>query len=136
MALNAQRAAEEAAGLVRWLRPEFQNPDLQRQQQQPLTLIDDEVEEGPPAGKPGKKKPAAKTGTVGGEKPAQRQWPKARTAQAKAVLAALRDFGRPATAAELAQCFARAQAETVDELLQAIVTLGLARRTRGGKYAC
>ncbi len=27
VALNAERAAEEARGLVRWLRPEFQNPD-------------------------------------------------------------------------------------------------------------
>src|SRR5436309_1972762 len=26
VALNAERAAEEARGLVRWLRPEFQNP--------------------------------------------------------------------------------------------------------------
>ena len=28
VALNAKRAAEEAAGIVRWLRPEFQNPAL------------------------------------------------------------------------------------------------------------
>ena len=30
VALNAERAAEEARGLVRWLRPEFQNPAAQR----------------------------------------------------------------------------------------------------------
>ncbi|WP_200347093.1 hypothetical protein [Halochromatium glycolicum] len=29
VALNAERAAEEACGRVRWLRPEFQNPDGQ-----------------------------------------------------------------------------------------------------------
>ena len=29
VALNAERAAEEARGLVRWLRPEFQNPQAQ-----------------------------------------------------------------------------------------------------------
>ncbi|MBK7011853.1 MAG: hypothetical protein IPH43_03605 [Xanthomonadales bacterium] len=26
VALNAERAAEEARGLVRWLRPDYQNP--------------------------------------------------------------------------------------------------------------
>jgi hypothetical protein len=31
VALNAQRAAEEAAGRVRWLRPAFQNPAAPRQ---------------------------------------------------------------------------------------------------------
>jgi hypothetical protein len=34
----------------------------------------------------------------------------------------------------LAQRFHRAQREVLDELLQALVTLGQARRTRGGKY--
>jgi hypothetical protein len=30
VALNAERAAEEQKGLVRWLRPEFQNPDARK----------------------------------------------------------------------------------------------------------
>jgi hypothetical protein len=28
LALNAERADEERRGIVRWLRPEFQNPEL------------------------------------------------------------------------------------------------------------
>jgi hypothetical protein len=30
VALNAERAAEEARGIIRWLRPEFQNPELRK----------------------------------------------------------------------------------------------------------
>ena len=48
MALNAQRAAEEAQGLIRWLRPEFQNPALKGEQQQTLSLIGDEAEDEQP----------------------------------------------------------------------------------------
>ncbi len=32
--------------------------------------------------------------------------------------------------------FARAHRETLDELLDALVSLGQARRTRGAKYTC
>lgn len=41
VALNAQRAAEEAAGRVRWLRPAFQNPAVARQA--PLSLSNEEL---------------------------------------------------------------------------------------------
>ena len=134
VALNAERAAEEAQGLIRWLRPEFQNPALKAEQQQTLSLIGDEAaKDDQPATKAGEKKTAAAN-----EKPAdksvKREWPKGRAAQAKAVLTVLRDCDGPLTADELAQRFTRAQRETIDELLQALVTLGQARRTRGGKY--
>jgi hypothetical protein len=46
VALNAERAAEEARGLVRWLRPEFQNPPSKaapRQDEMEAT-VDDEAE--------------------------------------------------------------------------------------------
>ena len=39
--LNAERAAEEARGLVRWLRPEYQAPDEAPATQATLTLNDD-----------------------------------------------------------------------------------------------
>ena len=41
VALNAQRVAEEAEGLVRWLRPEFQAPEeMQRKTQQSQLVVD------------------------------------------------------------------------------------------------
>ena len=128
MALNAQRAAEEAQGLVRWLRPEFQNPAAKAEQQTLSLIGDDGAEDDRPAPAAGKEKSAGPA--------AKREWPKGRAAQAKAALTVLRDFGGPLTADELAQRFTRAPRETIDELLQALVTLGQARRTRGGKFAC
>jgi hypothetical protein len=46
VALNAERAAEEARGLVRWLRPEFQNPQSKAapQQDEIDATVDGEVE--------------------------------------------------------------------------------------------
>jgi hypothetical protein len=38
VALNAERAKEEAAGLVRWLRPEYQNPDGAQAHQSALAI--------------------------------------------------------------------------------------------------
>jgi hypothetical protein len=52
------------------------------------------------------------------------------------VLGALRDCEGPATADELARRFRRPHRETLDELLLALVALGQARRTRGGKFTC
>jgi hypothetical protein len=40
VALNAERAAEEARGLVRWLRPEFQNPSAQTAPAQGYLAVD------------------------------------------------------------------------------------------------
>lgn len=44
VALNAERAAEEARGLVRWLRPEFQNPAGAKPTQPELVGDEDEEE--------------------------------------------------------------------------------------------
>jgi len=70
-----------------------------------------------------------------GLRPAKRDWPKTREAQAKAVAAALRDCESSVAPEELAQRFTRAQRDVIEELLEAMATLGLARRLRGGKYA-
>ena len=83
--------------------------------------------------KPSRRKgtqPATKTKS---KKPAKRPWPKEREAQAKAVLAALRDCPAPVTPEELAKHFTRGHRATIEELLQALVTLGQARKVRG-KY--
>jgi len=50
VAVNAERAKEEAAGVVRWLRPHYQNPRGAQPQQAALAVA---VE---PEAKPGKRK--------------------------------------------------------------------------------
>lgn len=43
VALNVERAAEEARGLVRWLRPELQNPQAARVPEQTTFAVDEDV---------------------------------------------------------------------------------------------
>ncbi|MDX9975426.1 MAG: class I SAM-dependent DNA methyltransferase, partial [FCB group bacterium] len=84
VALNAERAAEEARGQVRWLRPDYQAPDHT------------------PA-------PATQTALLPGDATAaptaQPPWPTELAARATAVRAALAAFARPVTAAEVAAAF-------------------------------
>lgn len=145
VALNAERAEEESRGIVRWLRPEFQNPTAGGAKQKGLALVDDdpaddEADRPKRRGKGQATKPAGlKTGRVDrdaktAETP-KRDWPKTRESQAKAVAAALRECDASVTPDELARRFTRAQRDTIEELLQAMTTLGLARKLRGGKYA-
>jgi hypothetical protein len=105
VALNAKRAAEEANGLVRWLRPEFQDPQRRSAatpaataaQQPPLPDTED-TEEGLADG--------SSTATAAARSPARQTWPAALPEQMRAVaelLAAQR--GAPLTEAALAERF-------------------------------
>jgi very-short-patch-repair endonuclease len=69
VALNAERAAEEARGLVRWLRPEFQNPQAAPAQ----TVIDTGPEDDTPEA----------VAPLAAAKP--QPWPKDAVAQVRAV---------------------------------------------------
>ncbi|MBC7368941.1 MAG: class I SAM-dependent DNA methyltransferase [Undibacterium sp.] len=112
--LNATRAAEEARGQIRWLRPEFQAPT-----QAGLTLT---TRPAKPAKKSKPGIPAAKKSR------AKPTWPQERPAQVEAVATALAAATAPVSAADLAATFARGKKETVAEILAALVTLGRARR--------
>ena len=116
VALNAERAAEEAQGLVRWLRPEYQAPAEYgiRNTQYALIQEDSLVYE-----------VTLETGPL-------LPWPSRMAEQAQSVRAALAALGGPASAAQVAAAFAGAPAERVAELLEMLVTLGQARGTEGG----
>ncbi|MDB5328841.1 MAG: hypothetical protein JWM57_4410, partial [Phycisphaerales bacterium] len=110
--LNHERAEEEKRGIIRWLRPEFQNRQTVRQ----LDLI---------AGKTAKAGKAAK-----GEKPARPKkaakipWPKSLVEQAKAVRTVLAAGGTAMAAADVAKASSRANMDTIGELLKTLVSLG------------
>ena len=114
-ALNAQRAAEERAGTIRWLRPAFQNPTSTATQTALAT-----------GDEPAAVKPAAAKA-----KPA---WPKALAAQVQAVEAALAAMPGAVTSAALAKTFTRAPVAAVAEILETLATLGRARREANGRY--
>lgn len=110
VALNAERAEEEARGTIRWIRPEFQAPP-----QQTMAL--------PAAGdRPVQAKSIVKRSR------AKPRWPDDRAAQVETVFAALANVEKPVTAKELATTFARADAKAVAEILSALVTLGRIHR--------
>ena len=107
VALNAERAAEEKTGLIRWLRPDFQAPQGERpvtQRQIGLAIARDEPTEQPAA------KPA---------------WPSALPEQ----LALLRSvmFGDVATAASksLTKQFRGAKKKEIETALESLEALGI-----------
>ncbi len=111
VALNAERAAEERRGLIRWLRPELQHPA------------------GTGAITAASASDAAAVDT--GPKP---DWPKTLPDQFQALRTALAARAAPVTAADLAQGFTRAPRAKVAELLDTLASLGHARRLDDGRY--
>ncbi len=132
VALNAERAAEEQRGLIRWLRPEFQNPSGGRTIQPELDIEPEEEEETADTGKKSKRgaKPQA---AKSAEK--KMSWPKKLAEQAHAVAQRLQTADKPLTAADLARAFTKAKEADIAELLETLVTLGKARPVKGDRYA-
>ncbi len=95
-ALNAERAAEEARGVIRWLRPEFQNPQAASATPAPTQAEID-------VGSAGEE---ADTGTVAA-KPDSKPlpWPKDPVEQVRAVAAVLAASAMPLSADDLASRF-------------------------------
>jgi len=110
VALNAERANEEASGLIRWLRPEYQNP------------------QGAPARRSALVIPTLNPQPSTLNSPRKLPWPRTLAERVKAVSAALAAVKQPVTAAELAKGFARVKAEAVGEILETLCTMGHARR--------
>ncbi len=122
--LNAERAAEEARGVVRWLRPEFQNPARSGAgaTQKKLAMEDDlAMEDGP----------AVAAVAVKVEK---QPWPASVTERFTAVRTALAQQAAPATAADMAKHFKGGRVKSVEELLDLMVSIGQARQTDDGRY--
>jgi len=115
-ALNAERAAEERRGLIRWLRPALQHPGGHADDGA-TTQAEAQLGLAPP--------------TASGPKP---DWPKTLPEQFQALRAALAARPGPGSAADLAQCFTRAPRARVAGLLETLVSLGHARRLEDGRY--
>jgi SAM-dependent methyltransferase len=110
--LNQQRAAEEEAGVVHYLRPNYQAPG---QQQVVLVLSATTT--------------SVTTSTV------LPPWPKALAEQMQAVRAVVQQAMTPLTAAQVAACFQRTRPEKVRPLLDTLTALALVRPALEGMYA-
>ncbi|KMW60726.1 hypothetical protein AIOL_000890 [Candidatus Rhodobacter oscarellae] len=112
VALNKERAEEEARGHIRWLRPDYQNP------------------EGRVAAK-GKTKDMDLGVTAKVEKA---PWPKTLPDQIAAVREALTEMGE-ASPEQIARRFVRARTNSVQPLLDSLTALGQAEKMDTDRYA-
>ena len=106
MALNAHRRAEEASGLVRWLRPEYQAPHAAPIQAQLGGLIPAEITVGPRRKQP---------------------WPTTLTEQVRAIKDSLRATPFQ-TSQQIAAGFKPASRTRVSEILETLTILGQTRQ--------
>ena len=111
VALNKERAEEEVAGQIRWLRPEYQKPeDKQATAGRSMEMdlgVAAKVEKAP--------------------------WPKALPDQIAAVRKALSELGE-ATPEQIARRFMRARVTSVQPLLESLAALGQAEKVEDGHY--
>ncbi|MGE0102857.1 MAG: DNA methyltransferase [Blastocatellales bacterium] len=113
--LNAERAREERTGLIRWLRPDYQNKSgvqttIETGTDEPVTI----------------EKPVRKV--------TRRPWPKSLPEQASALRSALAEQPGVTTAENIVRSFSGARTDTVARLLDTLVSLGLAREVEPGRY--
>jgi hypothetical protein len=113
--LNHERAREEQAGLVRYLRPSYQAPE----QQVPLTVPNPFTA------------PTITTTLSSG----LQLWPTELAQQMQAIRDAVQQAEQPLLAAQVAAHFNRVKPEKVEPLLATLTALNLLRRTEAGTYA-
>ena len=127
VALNAERAAEESRGEVRWLRPEFQDPARRTVLAVPLPTQDEmEMGEQPvvtPTSQGSKAAAAAATTT-------RRAWPNTLPEQMRAIASLLTSAGRPITLAAMEAEFSGRGPwkRRIPQILDALAALGRARQ--------
>ena len=113
VALNAERAAEEAQGHIRWLRPAYQHPEGTAQR---VGI--------------GLELPEAVKAKVG-----RQPWPRTLPEQVSAVRGVVSGLGQPASSKDVAQQFKGARVDKVSELLETLAMLGQVRVVDTGRYA-
>lgn len=113
VALNKERAAEEARGIIRWLRPEYQASDYTA----PVTQTFDLGETGAPV----------HDNVI--------PWPASLPEQVSAVQAVLATARAPLAPQDVARAFKGKRAATVRPVLDALAGIGMARRLGDGRYA-
>lgn len=116
--MNRERAEQEKRGLIRWLRPEYQNP----QGTQAATATQRELPIEPKE---------LESPDIKAEK---RPWPKTLPEQAQVVRAVLAEYPSGLTAEQLARLFARAKIKLISDLVETLVSLGQARALERGRY--
>ena len=118
VALNKERAAEEAKGIIRWLRPEFQAPHVSGGVVVPQINATLDLGEVPTA---------APVNII--------PWPKTMAEQVSAVAAILASSSAPQHPKDIARAFKGTNAKGIAPVADALTAIGAARRLADGRYA-
>ena len=114
VALNAARAAEEARGIIRWLRPAYQAPNEAPKTTGNLDLGETSV------------LPASAIIIP---------WPKTLPEQVSAVAGLLQGATTPLHPRDVARAFKAKQASSMTPVLDTLTAIGMARKLADGRYA-
>jgi SAM-dependent methyltransferase len=114
VALNKQRAAEEAKGQIRWLRPEFQSPGAAAPQVNATLDLGDA--------------PVVTPATI-------IPWPKTLAEQVSTVATLLAASQAPQHPNEIARAIKGTNAKGITPVLDALAAIGQARKLKDGRYA-
>ena len=114
VAINKTRAAEEAKGQIRWLRPDFQSPGAAAPQVNATLDLGDA--------------PAAAPATI-------IPWPKTLAEQVSTVAAILAASHAPQHPSEIARAIKGTNAKGVTPVLDALAAIGQARKLADGRFA-
>jgi hypothetical protein len=122
VALNAERSREEAAGHIRWLRPDFQNPSAAVDPQKQAKM---DLPQNPPS-----------TATAAPQPAARRPWPATLPEQVAAIAQTLADSPISLSEAEIAEHFTGKGLwkKRLPQLLETLVALGRARMSNDGRF--
>ncbi|MEP0643690.1 DNA methyltransferase [Parasphingorhabdus sp.] len=113
LALNKERVAEEARGLIRYPRPEYQDPGYKAPFNEAMDF--------------GEATSVLPDNTI--------PWPKSLPEQVRAVQGILTQAGTPLAPQDIARSFKGKRAATVRPVLDALTGIGMARRLKDGRYA-
>lgn len=113
VALNKQRAAEEAKGQIKWLRPDFQKPGYVAPKEQKTLALPEAA-------------PASADIL---------EWPTALPDQFTAVAAVVDRAARPIAANDVARAFRGKNAKGVAPVLDTLAGMGRLRKLEDGRYA-
>ncbi|TWU39845.1 hypothetical protein Q31b_31600 [Novipirellula aureliae] len=124
--LNHERAEEESRGIIRWLRPEFQDPSYGKKGGPTQTVFTGSSE-----GDDDKKPTTTKKATT---KIKKQPWPKTLPERMVAIQSALQRHTGPAASAEIAAYYTRANKADVAELLETLAIVGNVRQLEDGRF--
>ena len=138
VALNLERTAEEAAGTLRWLRPEFQNPAARPTQTLIEGLGSDSPRSGLASSPPSTGRGSGGRSTISpqgsGERP--QQWPSTLPDQVASIARVLAETQTPLSLDQIATRFAGKGKwkSRLADILATLATLGRARVLEDGRW--